>query len=214
MATKFSDLYVVGSGYYGTFSTVEDVAWKVHPCPRCGGSQMIVIAYAHGGGASWLRCANCGFGVVRNSYAFSPSTPPLRTPDGLPELEREAWAEVRNTLAVGANTAAVMLCRKMILHVAIAAGLTATAPNGQGPSFGRSVGFLQDEGFITPPLRTWVDRIRDVGNEANHELPGIEASVALDVAEFTLQLLVLMYELPDRMKAATPNAPTAQSSGS
>jgi len=214
MSSMFSDLHVIGAGYYSTYGPVDDLAFQVGSCPSCGGTQMVVVGFTHTKTTKWLRCANCGFGLVKNGPTTWPATAPLRTPDGLPVLERDAWTEVRNTLGVGAHTAAVMLCRKMVLHVAIAAGLDPVGSNGQGPSFGRSVGFLQEQGYITPPLKLWVDRIRDVGNEANHELPAIEASVALDVAEFTLQLLVLMYELPARMNASTPGATVAASSES
>lgn len=45
------------------------------------------------------------------------------------------------------------------------------------------------------PNRQWIERIKDLGNDANHELNPIEPDVAPDVVTFTEQLLVLADEL-------------------
>jgi hypothetical protein len=44
-------------------------------------------------------------------------------------------------------------------------------------------------------MRPWVERIKDVGNEANHDLASISIDQAMDVARFTRQLINLAYEL-------------------
>ena len=44
-------------------------------------------------------------------------------------------------------------------------------------------------------MREWVDEIKSIGNDANHELTPILADQANDVATFTEQLLVLAYEM-------------------
>jgi len=103
-------------------------------------------------------------------------------------------------LSVGASTAAVMLCRKLLVHVAVGQGLAEQNDKGRSPTFASAVEYLQDEGIITKRMRPWVDRIREVGNEANHEIPSISAEVALDIATFTEQLLRLTYEMDALME--------------
>jgi len=98
-------------------------------------------------------------------------------------------------VGVGAHTAAVMMCRKLLLYVAVANGLPAKAGN-RAPEFYKVAEHLESEGIITKLMRSWVDRIKDVGNDANHDLPHIESDDAMDVATFTEQLLRLAYELP------------------
>lgn len=59
---------------------------------------------------------------------------------------------------------------------------------------------------MTARMMKWVDRIKDVGNDANHALTTITPAEALDVATFAEQLLILAYELDARMEAADPSA--------
>ena len=49
--------------------------------------------------------------------------------------------------------------------------------------------------MITKKMRPWVDRIKEVGNDANPELDPIGESEAMDVAGFTFQLSKVSYEL-------------------
>jgi hypothetical protein len=58
-----------------------------------------------------------------------------------------------------------------------------------------SVRHVTDRTPALGPNRQWIERIKDLGNDANHELNPIEPDVAIDVATFTEQPLVLAYEL-------------------
>lgn len=153
---------------------------------------------------SWLRCTSCGMGLVENYGVVSPGVRPLGVPRGLPKVEAEAWAEVRACLSVGAYTASVMLCRKLLMHVAVGDGLPAKNHKDRAPSFVECVDHLEAEGIITKRMRPWVDRVKDVGNDANHELNPPGEELALDVAKFTEQLLKLAYEMDDIMAEADP----------
>jgi hypothetical protein len=53
-------------------------------------------------------------------------------------------------------------------------------------------------------MRPWVDKIKDVGNEANHEIPSTTSAEAMDVAQFTRQLIRLAYELPAMVAEHAP----------
>lgn len=195
MANPFSDLYLVHPGY-GTFAPSDEKAFQLAACPNCGGTQMSVVGYSSNGGQTWLRCANCSLGIVRNGEAYSPAPKPLTVPLGVEGDELSAWGEVRECLAVGAFTAAVMMCRKLLFHVAVAHGLPPKNEKGFAPNFSQAVQQLVDEGVITKHMRPWVDRIKSVGNDANHEIPSVTREQALDIALFTEQLLKLAYEMP------------------
>jgi hypothetical protein len=108
------------------------------------------------------------------------------------------------SLSVGANTAAVMMCRKLLFHIAVAHGLAEKDDNGRAPSFAKALSRLEDEDVITKRMRPWVDKIKDVGNEANHELPRISSDDAMAVAKFTRQLIALAYELPAMVAENAP----------
>lgn len=195
--------------------------WVQADCPNCGRAQFLVIA-AHGTklGTSaarpteelaYLRCAKCRAGIVVNNGVVAPAAMPFRAIRGLEASVAEAWTEVRAVLAVRAWTAGVMLCRKIILHVAVANELPAKDKAGRAPSFDQAVKHLVTAGLITPPMKPWVDHIRKVGNGANHELDPITPESAGRVATFTEQLLILAYEMPAVMQEALP-VPRAEES--
>ena len=74
----------------------------------------------------------------------------------------------------------------------------------ENESFAVYVNWLADKGFVPAKGRSWVDRIRERGNEANHEIPDIDRTDAEDVLSFTEMLLKVNYEMPAR--AASPTA--------
>lgn len=154
----------------------------------------------------WLRCPVCYRASVRDRGVVHPATRPLRDPKGLPAIDRAIWTEARSCLGVGANVAAVMLCRKLLFHMAVDSGLAAKKNNGHAPGFAEAVRHLQTTGKITADMEPWVARIKDVGNDANHEVTPVTAEEATTVATFTLQLLVLVYEMKALMAEAAPIA--------
>lgn len=188
---------------YNASDAVETV-----PCGHCGGTQHVVVArcsdqtgHPSQPSTKWVRCISCLRGSVLEAGAIHPNSKPLRTPRGLPPTDAAIWEEVRACLGAQAHAAAVMLCRKLLLHVAVANGLEPKNEKDRAPSFLQAVDHLQAEEVITKKMRPWVDRIKDVGNEGAHELKPVTRETALDVARFTEQLLVLAYELTALMEA-------------
>lgn len=148
-----------------------------------------------GGGPRWFLCSSCRQGSVLNFDVVEPPSRPLRTPVGLPESDLAVWEEARGSLGVRAYTGTVMLCRKLLFHTAVNKGLAEKKANGHAPGYMEAVRHLEKVGVITAVMRTWVDQIKDIGNDANHELNPITEKQALDVATFTEQLLRLAYEM-------------------
>ena len=194
---------MVVSDRLGAYPATDGNAWTMADCPDCGGSQMAVVAYSQVTSTQWFRCVNCMRGLVRHRGIISPTLKPLSIPKGVAGVELAVWKEVRECLGVGAYTAAVMMCRKLLFHVAVAHELPAKDAKDRAPSFVEAVQHLESEGLISKRMRPWVDRIKDVGNDANHEITPITEDVAMDVATFTEQLLRLTYEMPALMGADT-----------
>ncbi|OMC20609.1 DUF4145 domain-containing protein [Mycobacterium colombiense] len=133
----------------------------------------------------------------------------MDTPDILNGNDLAAWSEALGCLSVGANTAAVMMCRKLLFHIAVAHGLPEKNGSGRAPNFAKALKHLEDEGVITKHMRRWVEKIKDVGNEANHEIPSTTTEQAMDVALFTRQLIRLAYELPAMVAEHAPDSDDA-----
>lgn len=209
MASALERVYVVGQQSVVNVYASSDVgAYLSARCGHCDSEQFVVVARVLESSqptavwsTQWLRCVKCRRGSVLEGDVVYPTSRPLRVPRGLPPIDLAVWEEARACLGVGANAAAVMLCRKLLFHIAVAHGLEPKKKNDRAPSFYEAVEHLEAEGLITKKMRPWVDRIKDVGNDANHELTPITAAQALDVANFTEQLLVLAYELDALMAA-------------
>lgn len=206
-------LRVIAPDGTNPYATTDENAWADSICPHCGASQLLRVATMTDGNyraapdlTQWLRCPVCLKGSVLEDGTIYPATMPLSEPDGMPALEASVWSDVRKTLSVGAHTAAVMLCRKILFHIAVEKGLASKDNRNRAPSFEQALKHLKAEGYVTPPMADWVARIKDVGNEANHELTPISKDEALDVATFTEQLLILTYEMPARMRSQSPVA--------
>jgi len=114
------------------------------------------------------------------------------------------YAEARNATSANAFTAAVMCCRKLLMHIAVDKNAD------QGESFEYYVGYLADHHYVPPDATNWVDRIRTKGNEANHEIRIMKQTDAADLLSFCEMLLKLIYEFPARV--SEPPAETAETS--
>ncbi|MBZ5516697.1 MAG: DUF4145 domain-containing protein [Acidobacteriia bacterium] len=110
------------------------------------------------------------------------------------------YQEARRCTGAGAQTAAVLACRKILMHTAVDKG---AAP---GKSFVEYVEYLSEKGYITPGARAWVDAIRTKGNEANHEIKVMAASDAQDLLALVEMLLKIIYEFPGRAPKLTGGA--------
>lgn len=207
MANLTSDLYVVNARY-GNISEDNSDAWLRVDCPNCDGTQASRIAYTNDNGnrptVVWARCVNCFMGMVINGNRMSPGALPLSDVSGLDPDTDAAWDEVRHCLSVGATTAAVHMCRKILFHVAVEKGLPAKNDKDRAPTFAACIEHLQEHGYVTPPMTKWVTKIKDVGNEGAHELTAIPMNKAELVATFTMQLLILTYQMPHMLGDALP----------
>ena len=100
------------------------------------------------------------------------------------------YNEARDCTMIGANTAAVLLARKLLMNVAVQHGAK------PGETFVDYVDYLSSNGFVPPNGRAWVDQIRKKANEATHEIPQITQQDAQQIMIFVEMLLKFVYEFP------------------
>jgi hypothetical protein len=112
----------------------------------------------------------------------------------LPPEVSGLYDEARNCLAVHAHHAAVMIGRKILMHAAVAQGAE------EGKRFVEYVDYLRDNNLVPPGSRAWVDEIREIGNDANHEISEISEDRAKAVVDFVAMLLQLLYQFPERAR--------------
>lgn len=110
--------------------------------------------------------------------------------DSVAELFREA----KECFSISAYTASVMLARKLLMNLSVSFGAK------EGGSFASYVDYLNDNGYIPPNGKEWVDSIRRLGNSANHKIEFKTKPEAERIIGFTEMLLRFTYELPGIMK--------------
>lgn len=103
------------------------------------------------------------------------------------------YREARNCMSVNSFTAAVLACRKLLMHIAVENGAA------ENQSFATYVKYLADEGFAPPRSTPWIDRIRVKGNEATHEIILMQRSDAEELLTFCEMLLAFIYEFPAKL---------------
>jgi uncharacterized protein DUF4145 len=137
-------------------------------------------------------CSFCGEPTYLGSQGTeaNPGCLPGEAIEALPEDVERLYEEARRCLASGAPTAAAMACRKILMNSAVSPGAEENQP------FAHYVNWMDENGYIPPNGKAWVDQIRGAGNAANHEIPHIETDLATRVFSFTAGLLRFAYEFP------------------
>ena len=111
----------------------------------------------------------------------------------LPENIHSLYNECRTCYANQCYTSAQMIARTLLMHVAVEQSAD------PGLSFVKYVNYLDDNGYIPPNGKKWVDFIRTSGNVANHEIVIKEKEETEKVITFLSTLLLVIYELPNAL---------------
>jgi len=182
-------------------------------CPVCGEGKTVNIAWATDRrnfvetGYRWMVCQDCcgaSISIFREGGGEEIYPPRMHQQpiDNLPGDVAEMWEEANLTSSVGANTSAVLMCRKIVFATAVRCGLPEKNDKGWAPKFEECVNFLVEEGILTKRIKdSWADSIRLWGNAATHELKSVRQSTALKAIEFTRMILRMAFEFEGNARA-------------
>jgi hypothetical protein len=123
----------------------------------------------------------------------SPGAPYGNAVDHVPASVNTLYNEARTCFAASAYTAAVLLCRKLLMNVSVSVGA------GAGLKFIEYVEYLAANGYVPPNGKGWVDHIRKKGNEATHEIQIMGEQDAKDLISFSEMLLKFIFEFPNKI---------------
>ena len=138
-------------------------------------------------------CPNCQKPTFHHGEEQVPAPVYGNPVSGVPTEVSSLYDEARRCMSVSAYTAAVLVCRKLLMHIAVQKG------EKEGKSFIAYVEYLSDKGYVPPDGKGWVDHIRNRGNEANHEIAEITREHAEELITFSEMLLKFVFELPSRI---------------
>ena len=141
----------------------------------------------------FLICPSCSMGsvwhIINSEEYIIPGMKPGDKLEGLPTNIENSYNEARKCFSIQAYTACELLCRKILMYIGVDKG----APEGQ--SFVSYLDYLEQEGYITPTIKTWADRIRQFGNLSTHVLSPPDKSRTEATFKFTMVLLRIIYEM-------------------
>ncbi|MEX0998424.1 MAG: DUF4145 domain-containing protein [Thermodesulfobacteriota bacterium] len=103
---------------------------------------------------------------------------------------KKLYDEARSCIQVNAFTASIMCSRKMLMNIAVDKG------DQEGKSFVQYVEYLADNGYVTKSSKPWVDKIRTLGNDANHKIQILKREDAEELIKFVEMILKTNYEYP------------------
>lgn len=171
---------------------------KNFKCGYCGQSIASNVGFGGSNGNIYI-CHFCGKPTyIEGDNKQYPGSIPGTPVKHIPRVEVESlFNEARSCWSISAYTASVMCCRKLLMNIAVAEGAE------EGKTFAEYVGYLDDNNYIPPKGKDWVDEIRKLGNEANHNINMKTPQEAKKILNFTEMLLRFIYELPGVMQNNT-----------
>jgi hypothetical protein len=175
--------------------------WRNHEGVRsreftCGNCDRLVgsnTGYKNEGDSDALIyiCPHCAHPTYFMGDRQIPKSLQGKVIDKLPVDIAEVYREIRSSIGNNNYTAAVLLSRKLLMHLAVNVGAN------EGLKFIAYVDFLNNSGFVPPTSKSWLDKIRSLGNVQNHKI-SIAAEVdAINMTKFIELLLEFMYEYAD-----------------
>ncbi len=119
-----------------------------------------------------------------------PGTPFGNEVKNIPDKSvNDLYQEARRATSANCNTAAVLCCRKLLMHIAV------DKKAAKGRPFAYYVKYLVDN-YMSQTTKVWVDYIKEKGNEANHEIKIIKPDDAKKLIDLSEMLLRIIYEFP------------------
>jgi len=197
--------YVDGTEHnYRSLQLIENKSWVCGYCShKVSSDRGYKIGVHQDGSGQQLGgiyiCPNCKgatFFFPFNDRVY-PSSAFGNPVSHLPEEIESIYEEARRCTSTHCYTAAVLICRKILMNLAVAQGAK------EGLKFAEYVNYLSDSGYIPPNGKHWVDHIRKKGNEATHEISLMDEADARDILTFTEMLLKFVYEFPSMVDLAT-----------
>lgn len=173
-----------------------EAATQGYLCPHCGlnaaGKKRVVIDNNNGTGYFILKCPSCEKPAIfcRMDGKTFPFAKALRTVKHITENIAAVYNEIDTAIGAGCYTAAVILARTAIMHIAVEQGAE------ENKSFQFYVNYLVEKGFVPPNANAWIDAIRKMANESVHHLEIWHKQDAEKIGTFLMYLLVFIYELP------------------
>lgn len=176
-----------------SWKNAGNVGSKDFICGWCSNKVATPVGFYNDTNERIYICPHCDKPSIFTYQGQTPGSPYGGHVDHLPADVSALFNEARNCTTASCYTAAVLICRKLLMSIAVSQGAKA------GDSFISYVEYLANNGYVPPNGRGWVDHIRKKGNEATHEIVLMTREDAHDLISFAEMLLKFIYEFPSRV---------------
>jgi len=179
-----------------TWSNAGNYGSIHYTCSFCGNSIASNVGFQTQDGTSKIRiCHYCDCPTFFPSPSQAIPGSPMGNPvKNINDANLAAlYEEARRCATVNAYTAAVLACRKILMHIAVDKG------DKPGKNFIQYIEYLAANNYIPPDAKGWVNHIREKGNEANHEIVLMAEKDAENLISFIEMLLKVIYEFPAKI---------------
>lgn len=139
-------------------------------------------------------CPSCGQPTFVNYSYLTPGSSYGSEISNLPVTVESIYNEARSSYKVGAYTAVILICRKVLMNVAIDRGAN---PNLKYIEY---VDYLLNEGYVPSKSKQWIDDIRKEGNSATHDETSKNKTDAKKILDFVQMLLLINYKFNDDLE--------------
>ncbi|QDK48170.1 DUF4145 domain-containing protein [Limosilactobacillus reuteri] len=190
------DLYNTNYNKWKSDSVLE----KSYVCGYCGrevssdrGMPLIIdepgkVSYQSGDGV--YICTHCHMPTFIYEDIQVPGNRFGSPVKNVPDEVNDVYEEARSSFAAGAYTGVVLLCRKLLMHIATNLGADV------GLRFIQYVNYLNENHYAGARSEQWINQIRQFGNQANHEIIINSKEEAQRIIKFCEMILKLNYEYP------------------
>ena len=181
-------------------SGTDSDSWHTITCGHCDTRVSAAVVAMGDSSICWLQCTNplCGEPLALDSRGgLHPAATYGPAIESLPAEVAAAYGEVRLSMGASSHVSAMMMCRRILMSVAVDHG------SDEGKSFGEYIDALKAAGLVTSAMKSWVDEIRNLGNVANHSIAPVDRRTAESAVMFVAQLLRNAYEIPEQHRQLT-----------
>jgi hypothetical protein len=197
-----SNKYTIPEGYSYRWRDIKKIPAEEYQCGYCGkivaseDGWYATSTFSDKLSAVVVVCPSCKRpSFVDDQGKTTPGTVFGDEVDDIPDTAvKGLYDEARKSVGEGCYTAAVLCCRKLLMHIAVEKGAEL------GKTFISYVEFLSAKHFIPPDAIDWVDHIRTKGNEANHEISIMNREDAEQLVSFIEMILKVIFEFPASIK--------------
>ncbi len=129
------------------------------------------------------------YSVNTKIFTQVPKPLPLSSITGVKDDVKDLFEEVRRCMSTESYTAVAMICRKLLMNIAVDHGAE------KNQQFQIYVEYIQKENLVSKSATELLKKIKNIGNDANHEIPQVSKAQANLILQLTNEVINQIYRV-------------------